>query len=50
MREQREELVGHGLADNCQVNIGLNKGTALSPLLFITLMELIRRNISTKDV
>ena len=43
-------LVGRGLADNFQVDIGLNQGTALSPLLFIMVMELLSRKINTKDV
>ena len=32
------------------VNIGLRQGTALSPLLFIVVMELISRKVSMKDI
>ena len=42
-------VVGSGMSNEFQVNIGLRKGSALSPLLFILVMELISRKISTKD-
>ena len=42
-------VVGSGMSNEFQVNIGLRKGSALSPLLFILVMELISRKISTTD-
>ena len=38
------------MTEEFPVNISLSQGSALSPLLFIMVMELISRNISTKDV
>ena len=35
-------VVGSGMSNEFQVNIGLRQGSALSPLLFILVMELIR--------
>ena len=49
-RTKGRVVVGSGLSDECLVNIGLMQGSALSPLLFIVVMELIRRKISTKDI
>ena len=43
-------VVGYGLSVEFPVNISLRQGSALNPLLFIMVMELISRNISTKDV
>ena len=40
-------VVGSGMSNEFQVNIGLRQGSALSPLLFILVMELISRKIST---
>ena len=37
------------MSNEFQVNIGLRQGSALSPLLFILVMELITRKISTTD-
>ena len=42
-------LVGSGMSNEFQVNNGLRQGSALSPLLFILVMELISRKISTTD-
>ena len=42
-------MVRFGLSEEFPVNIGLRQGSALSPLLFIMVMELISRTISTKD-
>ena len=41
---------GSGLSEEFPVNIGLKQGSALSPFLFIMVMELISREISTVDV
>ena len=49
-RTKGRVVVESGLSDECPVNIGLMQGSALSPLLFIMVMELIRRKISTKDI
>ena len=43
-------VVESGLSEEFSFNIGLRQGSALSPLLFIMVMELISRKISTKDV
>ena len=37
------------MSNEFQVNIGLRQGSALSPLLFILVMKLISRKISTTD-
>ena len=49
-RTKGRVVVGSGLSEEFPVNIGLRQGSALSPLLFIIVMELISRKISTKDV
>ena len=43
-------MVGSELSEEFPVNIGLRQGSVLNPLLFIMLMELISRKISTNDV
>ena len=43
-------VVGSGLSEKFPVNIGLRQGSALNPLLFIVVMDIISRNISTKNV
>ena len=50
MREQKEELCLDLGCRKFPVNISLRQGSALSPLLFIMVMELISRKISTNDV
>ena len=50
MREQKEQLWLDLGCQKCPVNISLRQGSAVSPLLFIMVMELISRKISTKDV
>ena len=42
-------VVGSGMSNEFQVTIGLRQGSALSRLLFILVMELISRKISTTD-
>ena len=43
-------IIGTGMSVQFSVNIGLRQGSALSPLLFIVVMELIRRKVSVKDI
>ena len=40
-------VIGSGMSNEFQENIGLRQGSALSQLLFILVMELISRKIST---
>ena len=49
-RTKGRVVVGFGLSEEFPVNIGLRQGSALSPLLFIMVMEIISRKISTKDI
>ena len=41
--------IGAGMSEQFSVNIGLIQGSALSPPLFIVVMELISRKVYTKD-
>ena len=38
-----------GMSEQFSVNIGLRQGSALSPLLFIVVVELISRKVSMND-
>ena len=49
-RTKGRVVVGSGLSEEFPVNIGLRQGSALSPLLFSMVMEIISRKISTKDI
>ena len=49
-RTKGRVVVGSGLSEEFLVNIGLRQGSALSPLLFIMVMEIISRKISTMDI
>ena len=49
-RTKGRVVVGSGLSEEFPVNIGLRQGSALSPLLFIMVMKIISRKISTKDI
>ena len=49
-RTKGRVVVGSGLSEEFPVNIGLRQGSALSPLLFIMVMEIISRKISTKAI
>ena len=43
-------LCGPGVSGEFKVNVGLKQWSALSPLLFIAMVELIRRKIGMKDI
>ena len=43
-------LCGPGVSGESKVNVGLTHGSAFSPLLFIAVVKLINRKISTKDI
>ena len=38
-------IIGAGMSEQFSVDIGLRQGSALSPLLFIVVMELISRKV-----
>ena len=42
-------VVGEGASEEFEVKIGLRKGSVLSPLLFITVLDLISRKTVVKD-
>ena len=44
------ELCGPGVSGESKVNVGLTQGSALSPLLFIAVVEMISRKICIKLV
>ena len=39
-------IIGTGMSEQFSVSVGLRQGSALSPLLFIVVMELISRKVS----
>ena len=43
-------LCGPGMSGEFKLNVGLRQGSALSPLLFVAVVELISRKIGTKDI
>ena len=43
-------IIGTGMSEQFSVNVGLRQGSALSPLLFIVVMELISRKVSMKYI
>ena len=42
-------IIGAGMSEQFSVDIGLRQGSALSPLLFIVVMELISRKVYMID-
>ena len=49
--EMQDRVVyGLGLSDEFRVVVGLRQGSALSPLLFIAVVEVISRKASTRDI
>ena len=49
-RTKGRAVVGSELSEEFLANISLRQGSAISPLLFIMVMEIISRKISTKDI
>ena len=43
-------VIGTVMSEQFSVNVGLRQGSALSPLLFIVVKELISRKVSMKDI
>ena len=43
-------VCGLGISEESRVDVGLIKGSALSPLLFIAVAEVISRKTSTRDI
>ena len=49
MYEKATVAVGEGALEEFEVKIGLRQGSVLSPLLFITVMDLISRKMVVRD-
>ena len=47
--EMKEGLVRRGMSEFC-INISLKQGNALSPIMFIMVMELVITKVSMKDI
>ena len=45
---KRRFLVGPGMSEEFNVNIGVRQGSSLSPLMFIMVMELVSRKVSLR--
>ena len=43
-------VCGPGISEEFRVDVGLRQGRALSPLLFIAVLEMISRKASTRDI
>ena len=43
-------VCGQGILEEFRVDVGLRQGSALSPLLFIAVEEVISRKVSTRDI
>ena len=43
-------MCGRGISEEFRVDFGLRQGSALSPLLFIAIMEVTSRKASTRDI
>ena len=43
-------VCGSRISEEFRVDVGLRQGSALSPLLFIAVMEVISRKASTRDI
>ena len=43
-------VCGPGISEEFRVDVGLRQGSAVSPLLFIAVVEVISRKVSTRDI
>ena len=43
-------MSGPGISEELRVDVGLRQGSALSPVLFIAVVEVISRKTSTRDI
>ena len=43
-------VVGEGASEEFEIKIGLRRGSVLSPLLFIAILDLISRKTVVKDI
>ena len=48
--ETKGIVCGQGMSEEFRVDVDLRKGSALSPLLFIAVVEVISRKASTRDI
>ena len=49
MKRQKVEC-GPGISEEFREDVDLRQGSALSPLLFIAVVEVVSRKVSTRDI